>query len=108
MHNPDSPLADSEHTWKIQPQEAGQRLDRYLVGVLQDLSRTAIQQLVIDGKVLVNGRPGKPGHMLRSGDEVRALKTTPESRQGSIRPSKAPLDIVRSEERRVGKECRSR
>jgi 23S rRNA pseudouridine1911/1915/1917 synthase len=94
MHNPDSSSADSKRTWKIQPEEAGQRLDRYLVSILQNLSRTAVQQMITGGEILVNGVVSKPGYMLRNGDEVRALRSRPESQQGIIQPSRRPLDIV--------------
>jgi 23S rRNA pseudouridine1911/1915/1917 synthase len=46
------------------------RLDRYLVSLLPDLSRTYIQKLIDEGKVDVNGRKAKPGLKLAKGDEV--------------------------------------
>ena len=94
MPNPDPSLPNSNRIWKIQPDEAGQRLDRYLVSMLQDISRTTVQQLISDGVVLINGQPSKPGYALRSGDEVRVLATTPENRPGNIKPNRLPLDIV--------------
>ena len=94
MPNPDPSLPHSNRIWNVQPDEAGQRLDRYLVSMLQDISRTTVQQLISDGMVLINGQPSKPGYALRSGDEVRVLTTTPASRPGNIKPNKLPLDIV--------------
>ncbi len=94
MHNPDPSLANSKRIWNIQPEEAGQRLDRYLVGVLQDLSRTTVQQLVADEAVLVNGMPSKPGYALRNGDEVRVLMTLPKNQSSNVQPNRLPLDIV--------------
>jgi 23S rRNA pseudouridine1911/1915/1917 synthase len=80
--------------WQIQPDEAGQRLDRYLTSVLHPLSRTGVQQLIIDGAILVNGQPGKPGYALRPGDHVQALWTTPTVQQAAVKPQVLPLDIV--------------
>ena len=94
MPNPDPSLPNSNRIWNVQPDEAGQRLDRYLVSMLQDISRTTVQQLISDGMVLINGQLSKPGYALRSGDEVRVLTTTPASRPGNIKPNKLPLDIV--------------
>ncbi len=79
---------------KIQAVEVGQRLDRYLVSVLNDLSRTAIQQLITEGVVLVNGRPSKPGYALRSGDEIQLYSLKPKNRAGYIKPQHLPLNVV--------------
>jgi 23S rRNA pseudouridine1911/1915/1917 synthase len=94
MHNPDPAQHDAVHMWQIQPDEAGQRLDRYLTPVLHPLSRTGVQQLIIDGAILVNGQPGKPGYALRPGDHVQALWTTPTVQQAAVKPQVLPLDIV--------------
>lgn len=94
MPNPDPSLPNSNRIWNVQPDEAGQRLDRYLVSRLQDISRTTVQQLISDGVVLTNGQPTKPGYALRSGDVVRVLTTTSANRPGHIKPNRLPLDIV--------------
>ena len=94
MHNPDPAQRDTVQMWQIQPDEAGQRLDRYLTSVLHPLSRTGVQQLIVDGAILVNGQPGKPGYALRPGDHVQALWTTPTVQQAAVKPQVLPLDIV--------------
>jgi 23S rRNA pseudouridine1911/1915/1917 synthase len=94
MHNPDPPFPDISRKWNVQPDEAGQRLDRYLVSRLEDISRTSVQHLISDGSVLVNGTVSKPGYALRTGDEVRVLKIMPETQSGNLKPHRLPLDIV--------------
>jgi 23S rRNA pseudouridine1911/1915/1917 synthase len=94
MHKPDSFLSQEKHVMKIQAVEVGRRLDRYLVSVLDDLSRTAVQQLITEGVVLVNGRPSKPGYALRSGDEIQLYSLKPKNRAGYIKPQHLPLDVV--------------
>jgi 23S rRNA pseudouridine1911/1915/1917 synthase len=94
MHNSDPAQRDTVQMWQIQPDEAGQRLDRYLTSVLHPLSRTGVQQLIIDGAILVNGQPGKPGYALRPGDHVQTLWTTPTVQQAAVKPQVLPLDIV--------------
>lgn len=94
MHNHNSTLPDDEQVWHIQPEQAGQRLDRFLVPLLSALSRTGIQQLIVDGAVLVNGHPGKPAYALRADDEVRVLRTAPAVLPAAIKPQSYPLDIV--------------
>ncbi len=92
MHKPDLPL--TQRTLSIRADEAGQRLDRYLASVLNDMSRTKVQQLIAEGAVLVNGRTGKPGYILRSGDEVQLISLKLTSRAGNVRPRQLPLDVV--------------
>ncbi len=92
MHKPDLPL--TQRTLSIRADEAGQRLDRYLASVLNDMSRTKVQQLIADGAVLVNGRTSKPGYILRSGDEVQLFSLKLTNRAGNVRPQQLPLDVV--------------
>ncbi len=94
MQNPDSPHQNGEHIWSIQEHEAGQRLDRYLTSMLGDISRTAVQQLILDGSVLVNGRTSKPGYALRVGEEVQVVQLAPKTRISNNRPAMLPLAIV--------------
>jgi 23S rRNA pseudouridine1911/1915/1917 synthase len=94
MPNPESPLSTSTHIWRVQPDQVGQRLDRYLVAQLAGLSRTGVQQLIADKAVLVNGKAGKAGYLLRPNDEVRALWTVPTVQQHDMQPQALPLDII--------------
>jgi 23S rRNA pseudouridine1911/1915/1917 synthase len=90
MDYPHSPVLMS-----IQPQDAGQRLDRYLTSTLDGISRTGIQQLIASGSVFVNGRPGKASYALRVGDAVQVSRVSlPESRSSNLQPLSYELDIV--------------
>jgi 23S rRNA pseudouridine1911/1915/1917 synthase len=92
--NPESPHSATTYTWHIQSGQAGQRLDRYLVAQLAGISRTGVQQLIAEGAVLVNGKPGKAGYLLRLNDEVQALRTAPTIQQHDVKPQVLPLDII--------------
>ena len=85
---------NTDSPWHVQPEHVGQRLDRYLVLALDNLSRTAVQQLIADGSVLINGHASKPGYQLRGEDEVQVLRATPLAPQKEVRPQALPLDIV--------------
>lgn len=101
MYNPDMIHSDHLHvqqSWHIGEKEIGQRVDRCLVSVLGDISRTAVQQLIAEGKILVNGHTSKPGYILRAGDEVRILQDTTEPPTSKARPQSIPLDIVYEDE----------
>ena len=57
------------------------------------LSRSAIQKLVREGAVTINGKAAKPGYKLRVGDQITI--TIPNGpAQESIRPNYIPLDIL--------------
>jgi 23S rRNA pseudouridine1911/1915/1917 synthase len=94
MHNSDSAQRDTARVWHIQPSEAGQRLDRYLISVLPTLSRTSTQRLIVDGAILVNGRTSKPGYMLRPDDTVQVLWETPPVQQEIVKPQALPLEFI--------------
>ncbi|MBA2681696.1 MAG: RluA family pseudouridine synthase [Ktedonobacteraceae bacterium] len=93
MSNPESTAQQEGRLWHVEPEHVGQRLDRYLVPLLDTLSRTAVQHLIDDGSVLVNGRASKSGYVLRSGDEVQALHILPIPHKKAEARS-LPIDIV--------------
>ena len=70
----------------------GERIDRYLSGCLEDLSRSYIQKLVKDGNIRVDGRIVKANYKLSAGQEIRVL--VPEPEVPDIRPENIPLDIL--------------
>lgn len=98
MHNTDPSTQISQETWQVPAEQVGTRLDRFLTPILNDLSRTAIQQLIADQSVLVNGRNSKPGYALRSGDEVTILRKTIIPQQRIVQPQQLPLTIVYEDE----------
>jgi 23S rRNA pseudouridine1911/1915/1917 synthase len=97
MHNPEL-LSTAGQLFAITPAEAGQRLDRYLVTVLAELSRSHIQQLIASEMILINGRASKPGYILRIGDEILVNTTTLAAPASSAKPQSLPLDIVYEDE----------
>ncbi len=52
------------------PQDGGGRLDQFLASVVGDLSRSHIQRLIRDGRVLVDGRATKPNHPIKAGQAI--------------------------------------
>ena len=70
----------------------GERIDRFLSGNLEDLSRSYIQKLMKDGRILVNGKPVKANYKLSAGDEI--CVSVPEPETLDIQPENIPLDIL--------------
>jgi 23S rRNA pseudouridine1911/1915/1917 synthase len=58
-------------TYNITADQKGARLDVYLAGQLQELSRAFIQKLCDTGKIAVNGMEVKPGYKLKESDTIK-------------------------------------
>jgi 23S rRNA pseudouridine1911/1915/1917 synthase len=70
-----------------------ERLDKFLVGQLQEFSRSRIQSLIADGLVDVNGRAAKKaGQTLESGFEI-TVRIPPPAPTGLVAED-IPLDIL--------------
>jgi 23S rRNA pseudouridine1911/1915/1917 synthase len=76
----------------VSPEDAGQRLDRFLAAQLPDVSRNRIQSLMDDGHVLVDGAPKKPAHRVAEGEIITIGMPPPPS--SGVEPEAIPLDIL--------------
>jgi 23S rRNA pseudouridine1911/1915/1917 synthase len=72
------------------------RLDTYLRGKFPAASRGAIQRLIEEGHILVNGKRVKPTHTPRAGEEVQVH--WPEAKPAEAQPEEIPLDILFEDE----------
>jgi 23S rRNA pseudouridine1911/1915/1917 synthase len=73
-----------------------ERLDTYLRGKFPAVSRGAIQRLIEEGHILVNGRKVKPTHTPRAGEQVQVH--WPEAKPAEAQPEDIPLDILFEDE----------
>jgi 23S rRNA pseudouridine1911/1915/1917 synthase len=89
-----TPQVEPKSDWLVPPEQIGVRLDRFLCSLYPDLSRTAVQQLIANSHVEVNGKTGKSGYPLRANDQIHVVYTAPSSQQKSVRPQDLPLDII--------------
>ncbi|HVW76077.1 MAG TPA: RluA family pseudouridine synthase [Alloacidobacterium sp.] len=80
-------------TYSVSSESAGQRLDAWLATQLEGVSRSRVQLLLSEDKVLVDGKPAKPSLKLRGGEsiEVRGEPTPPPLR---AMPEEIPLEII--------------
>ena len=69
----------------------GVRLDAFLVAQDLGLSRSALQKLLEEGQILVNGRPVKKNYKTHAGDTIDL--TVPKPEPVDIQPVEMPLDI---------------
>jgi 23S rRNA pseudouridine1911/1915/1917 synthase len=70
----------------------GERLDRALATLQPELSRTAVQTLIKDGRVTVNGRAARAALKVSAGDAL--IVTLPPPRTVALEPEPLPLAIV--------------
>ena len=70
----------------------GERLDTFLRRQFPAASRGAIQRLIEEGCITINGKPTKPTHTPRAGEIVRV--EWPEARPPEAQPEHIPLDIL--------------
>jgi 23S rRNA pseudouridine1911/1915/1917 synthase len=69
-----------------------ERLDVFLRRKLPDLSRGAIQRLLAEGNILVDGKIVKPTHHPRAGETIAIQR--PQARPDSAQAENLPLDIL--------------
>jgi 23S rRNA pseudouridine1911/1915/1917 synthase len=71
---------------------AGLRLDQYLAGNLDDMSRTRARDLIADGNVLVSGRSVRPSYRLQRGDDISIC--FPDPTASPLIPEPMPITVV--------------
>lgn len=82
--------------FRISAEEADQRIDTYLAGELQTLSRSYLQKILKNGGVLVNQKAVKANYRIREEDQIHL--TIPEDQEPDILPEDIPLDILYEDE----------
>lgn len=79
--------------FQVTPEDAGRRLDQFLVSSLDDVSRSRIQLLLDQGGIVVDGKLAKASHKLHGNESI---SVTGEAQPPPLRavPEEIPLDIV--------------
>jgi 23S rRNA pseudouridine1911/1915/1917 synthase len=89
MPDEDSSAQDG---FEVAEDAAGERLDRFLATHLSAISRTHVQTLIDEGRVLVNGRAKKPSYKLEAGETVEVKIPLPPL--PGVEAENIPLDIL--------------
>jgi 23S rRNA pseudouridine1911/1915/1917 synthase len=82
----------NRRTLVVDPESAGQRLDRFLVTNLPDRSRSYLQKLIDDSSVLVGGRSERAAYRVRAGQRIEVIEPPP--RPAEPQPQAIPLNLV--------------
>ncbi|HLP78454.1 MAG TPA: RluA family pseudouridine synthase [Candidatus Paceibacterota bacterium] len=85
-------MAERTEVVTVEKTLRSERLDHFLRDKFPAVSRGAIQRLIEEGHILVNGRPVKPTHSPHAGEEIRVH--WPEARPAEAQPEDIPLDIL--------------
>jgi 23S rRNA pseudouridine1911/1915/1917 synthase len=85
-------MAERTETFTVEHSLPGGRLDVFLRGKFPAASRVAMQRLVEQGHVRVNGHTVKPTHTPRAGEQIEVH--WPEARPAEAQPEEMPLDIL--------------
>lgn len=77
-------------------EDGGLRIDKYLSQAAEGLSRSYIQKLLKEGKVMAEGRPVKASFQVE--EDIRITLDVPEAVQPDIEPEPMELDILYEDE----------
>ena len=80
----------------IHVEEEGLRVDKLLASSLEELTRSAVQNLIEEGRVTCCGRPLTKSAKLKAGEEIQI--ELPEVRPLEVLPEDIPLDIPYEDE----------
>ena len=84
----------NSHLFKIDPEYSGERIDKFLSNNLKDVSRSRIQKLITEGKVLVNGAMVTKHHRLICGAEINITDLSSINHNPAINAEAIDLNIV--------------
>jgi 23S rRNA pseudouridine1911/1915/1917 synthase len=77
----------------VASEEAGKRLDQFLAARLDGVSRARVQEMIAEGKALVNDAPAKASFKLRGGETITIIGEPHRAPLKAI-AEEIPLDIV--------------
>lgn len=81
-----------EYQLLIEEEQQGERIDKCIADVFADLSRSYVQKLITEERVLLNGKTCKAGTRVSDGDDISF--STPDAILPDILPENIPLDIL--------------
>lgn len=78
--------------YKIGQEEQNIRLDKIIATIDDSISRTGVQRLIEEGKILVNKKQEKPSYKVIQGDIIEIEKEEPQ--EIDLKPQEIPIDII--------------
>lgn len=78
--------------YEVRIDEQGIRLDKIVGNIEEEISRTAIQRMIEEGNILVNGNRVKTSYKVLEGDLITIQKEEP--KEADLLPQDIPLNII--------------
>lgn len=85
-------LAPRQHSITVAQSLPGVRLDHFLRQQFPDVSRSAIQRLIEEAQILINGKPAKAVHNPKAGEVISI--NWPDAKPATAEAQDIPLDIL--------------
>ena len=76
----------------VNKEEINYRIDAYLAQKNKDISRVAIQRLITEKKILVNGKKTKPSYKVQENDHITLEEEKP--KEISLKAQEIPIEII--------------
>lgn len=76
----------------VKDDEAGKRIDSYLSNKDDEISRVAVQRLIKNDKILVNGKSTKASYKVQENDSIKVEEEKP--KEISLKPQDIPVEII--------------
>lgn len=76
----------------VEKGEENNRIDRYLVLKAEELSRVAIQRLIEEEKILVNGKKTKPSYKVQENDKITVEEEKP--KEIELKAQDIPIEVI--------------
>ena len=76
----------------VENEDKNKRIDAYLAKINEDVSRVAIQRLIEEEKVLVNGKKTKASYKIPEGDKI--TKEEEEPQEINLKAQEIPIEII--------------
>lgn len=76
----------------VKKEEINNRIDAYLSQKNEDISRVAVQRLIGEEKILVNGKKIKPSYKVQENDHITLEEEKP--KEISLKPQEIPIEII--------------
>ena len=79
-------------TYIVKKEDEGQRIDSYISKIDDDLSRVAVQRLIEEEKILLNGKKVKPSYKVVENDKIEVEEEKP--KEVELKAQELPLEIL--------------
>lgn len=90
-------MTPGSYSFTVEKQDEGKRIDAFLADMVKDLTRSAAQQLIEQGAVVIDARPcGGKSRRVAVGERIEL--EIPPLREAAAFPENIPLDIVYEDE----------